>query len=137
MAKLPADAQHHPYALQEGLLIARSAPHLNALSQLAPLFEALFDGTDPQGRPSWHGASLRVDEFCGHVAGTDHPKIYTEPFWGSPSEGVVAAFCVTDAGRPVLMSLVPFQGPRLTDPADEIGAKLRAVDDARRLCRDL
>lgn len=137
MAKLPLDAQHHPYALQEALVIATSAPHLHALTLFGPPYDALFDGVDAQGRKTWLGATQSVDDFCGHVAGTKGPKIYAEPFWGSPAEGIVVSFCVTDSGRPVLMSIVPFNGPRPTDPADEIAAKVQAVADARRLSVDL
>lgn len=137
MAKLPPEAQVHPDARQEALMIAGSTPHLHALTQLAPLYEALFDGRDAQGRQTWLGASLQVDDFCSHVPGTKAPKIYAEPFWGSPTAGIVVSFCVTDTGRPVLMSVVAFNGPRATDPADEITAKVKAVADARRRSGDL
>lgn len=137
MATLSLDAQHHPYALQEALVIARSTAHLHALTQLGPLYDKLFDGVDLQGRQTWVGASGQVDSFCSHVPGTTGPKIYAEPFWGSPTAGIVVSFCVMDSGRPVLMSVVPFNGPRSKDPADEIAAKVKAVADARRLSAEL
>lgn len=118
-------------------MIATSTPHLHALTQFGVPYDALFDGVDAQGRRTWLGASQTVDDFCSHVPGTSTPKIYAETFWGSPTEGIVVSLCVTDTGRPVLMSVVPFNGPRPTDPADEIAAKVRAVADARRLSSDL
>lgn len=139
MVTLLTSDQQHPLAFAEGLLIGKSGsfPHIHALGKLGPLFDDLFDGPRANGDPAWIGASLNVEDFCSHVPGTKNPKIYAEPFWGPGNEGVMASFCVTDIGRPVLMSLVAFAGPRPTDPPDNISAKVVAVKNARQRVIDL
>jgi len=79
-------------------VIARSTPHLHALTRFGVPYDALFDGVDAQGRRTWIGASQKVDDFCSHVPGTKAPKIYAETFWGSPVEGIVVSLCVLDTG---------------------------------------
>ena len=108
MAKVPHEAQHHPEAFEEAVAIARagSYAHLNAVTQIGPLFDARFDGVDAQGRSTWVGASLRVEDFCSHVPGTSRPRLYAETFWGSDDQGVVPSFAVLDSGRPVLLAVV-------------------------------
>lgn len=139
MSTMSTSDPQHPLAFDEGVAIGKagSYAHVNALSKLARLFEALFDGPRAKGDPAWVGASLEVDDFCSRVPGTKDPAIYAEPFWGPGNEGVTASFCVTAAGRPVLMSLVAFAGPRASDPADNIAAKVVAIRNARRRAADL
>jgi hypothetical protein len=85
---------------------------VHALAQLIRHFDSLFDAVDAQGRPTWIGASTKVDEFCDYIPGTARPKLYAEPFWSlEETEGVMAAFSVSESGRPVLMAAVPFNGP--------------------------
>lgn len=140
MAKLPLEAQVHPDAWAEVMAIADSGsyPHVHALGQLIRHFDALFDAVEAEGRPTWIGASTKVDEFCDYIPGTARPKLYAEPFWSlEETEGVMAAFSVSESGRPVLMAAAPFNGPRGSDPRDENVAKVRVVRLARDRSGDL
>lgn len=140
MGKLPPDAQQHPDAWAEAVAIAEagSYEHLNALAQFGRLFDRLFDAIDGDGAQTWLGASLTVSEFCRKVPGTSNPAIHAETFWGPGGEmGVVPSFAVLASGRPVLMAVVAFNGPRGTDAVDENVAKVLAVQRAESRSQDL
>jgi hypothetical protein len=128
--KIHPSANEHPVARQECLAVAasQSLEHVHAMSAFSVAFDSLFDGPTA---PDWLGASARLTDFCFHVPGTANPGFYVEPFWGSGDEGVMAAFCETASGRPVLLALVPFRGPAPSDPADEIAAKVLALRRAK------
>jgi hypothetical protein len=134
--KIPPLAYQHPAAWQECLVVAGSGSleHVHAMTAFSAAFDSLFDGP---GVPGWSGASARLEDFCFHVPGAANPGFFVEPFWGNGNEGVMAAFCETSSGRPVLMSVVPFRGPRGSDPADEIAAKVVALRNAKARAVDL
>lgn len=136
---LNANDQHHPEALQECLEIAdavrnfNSIEHGHALSSLGAAFDSLFSGPGM----SWLGARATLGDLCSHVPGTSNPKLFLEPFYGNGNEGVVAAFCETATGRPVLLSVVAFSGPKPTDAPNRATALVLALRHARRRVADV
>lgn len=133
---IPSLAPQHPLAWQECLAIAGSGylKHVHAMSAFSVAFDSLFNGP---GNTPWAGATARLQDFCTLVPGTFDPRYFEEPFWGGRSTGVVAAFCELTSGRPVLMSVVPFNGPSASDPVDEVVAKFVALRNARARSVDL
>lgn len=136
---LRADEQQHPQAFRECMEIAddvrrfNSLEHGHALSSLGAAFDSLFSGPGK----SWAGARARLGDFCSHVPGTSNPRFFLEPFYGNGNEGVVAAFCETAAGRPVLLSVVAFIGPGPSDAPNSASARVLALRRARQRARDL
>lgn len=132
---IPTTAREHPDVWTDLMAIsAVSLEHTIALTKLAVVADSLFDGP---GVPLWVGATTRLIDVCARIPGQVDPTYYSEPFWGIGDRGVVAAFCETAIGRPVLMALVPFNGPGPSDPADEVAAKLEALRRARSRKKDL
>ncbi len=128
-------AREHPEVWTDLAAIdVASLEHSVALGKFSVLHDALFDGP---GVPSWLRAGTRLVDVCEKIPGQVNPTYFAEPFWGITDHGVVAAYAETAIGRPVLMALVPFNGPGSADPADAVAAKLVALRRARSRSKDL
>lgn len=130
--RLSPQAQQHPDAFADCRTIAaaiarvKAVEHGHAMAALMATFDRLF------ATPA-----AVLQDFCSHVPGTVNPKFFLEPFYGGGDEGVMAAFAETAAGRPVLLSVVPFKGPQPGDPPTRAAARVLALRAARRRARDL